>query len=350
MGKLPWEHFLNIRSKTAVRDLAAASHVSPADLVDMAMHRKSERVLACAGCDPVRVLVAYAQDAWIYDAQGVLAICEDRAQYLALTRDRRLNKFGLAYRPEAKLWLHRTLADMVVGAAIHLYQTQGWTMTIYDGLRTVEGAYNLYLYAPQSDMESGLLSMPGQSAHNKGLAVDSMFYDKNGVEIDMGAHFDHLDMAINSRLYDGSAISASAKQNRKLREAAFLRAAFAQQRLIAPLRTEFWDDRLPENREDLWRVIDSAARVIGLELLTREDERMRKEDRATFRQKWECWSYADFLDIWQQTFDGREHELEKALGCVAPPKEEKPEFYHGNYHPIYDARLLESGKNITLPA
>lgn len=351
MAKKPWKDFLDIQSQSFVTDLvSSASHVAPEELADMALHRRQERVLACGGHDPLRIIVAYAQDNLSYQPDGSPFPVTQRADYLALPRELRLNKFGPAYRTDAKFWLHKTLADIVVGAAIYLYQSQGWTMTLYDGLRTVEGAYNLYLYAPDSDMESGLLSMPGQSAHNKGMAVDSMFYDKAGKEVDMGAHFDHLDMKINSRLYEGSSISAAAKKNRKLREAAFLRAAFAQGRLIAPLRTEFWDDRLPENREDLWRVTDSAARCIGKNLLTRDDENLRQTDRAAFRKKWECWDYAYFLEHWKNTFAGHELELEDAIGTVMPPAEEKPEFYHGNYHPIYDLRLRKSGKNITLPA
>lgn len=351
MAKKSWDEFLDITSQSFVKDLVPeAEHASAEMLVDMRRHRLSERVLACGGMDPIRTLVAYAQDELVYSPKGNIIPITNRADYLSMTREVKLNKFGLAYRSNATLWLHKTLADIVVGAAIHLYQSQGWTMTLYDGLRTVEGAYNLYLYAPESDMESGLLSMPGKSAHNKGLAVDSMCYDAHGKEVDMGAHFDHLDMKINSRLYEGKLISAEAKSNRLLREAVFLRAAFAQERLIAPLRTEFWDDRLPENREDLWRIIDSAARVIGKPLLTRDDEKLRKEDRQAFRKKWESWSYGDFLEIWKHTFEGHELALEDAIGTVMPPSEEKPEFYHGNYHPIYDHRLRAADKHLTLPA
>lgn len=348
MAKKPWAEFQNIRSKNFVADqLSTAIDITPEILMDMSTYRKNERVLACGGSDPIKTLVAYAQDELSYSHSGEIISMSDRAEYLALRRERKLNKFGLAYRPDAKLLLHKTLADIVVGAAIFLYQSQGWSMTIYDGLRTVDGAYNLYLYAPPGDMESGLLSMPGESAHNKGLAVDSMFYDAEGKEIDMGAHFDHLDMEINSRLYDGDAVSALAKRNRRLREAAFVRAAFAQNRIVAPLRNEFWDDRLPENRADLWRVIDSVSRCIGISLLSTEDEKLRKNDRAAFAQKWENWSYEDFLTRWRETFAGHEIALEEAIGTVMPPTLEKPEFYHGNFNPIYDSALLASGKHLT---
>jgi D-alanyl-D-alanine dipeptidase len=346
MHKRPWADFSNVRSTSFVPDLLSdARVVAPADLVDMRQHRQSERIAACNGIDPLATLVVYAQDGLIYDTDGHIVPTASQAEYLATLRHGRVNKFGLAYRSDATLWLHKTLADIVVGAAMHLHQTQGWSMVLYDGLRTVEGAYNLYLHAPPSDMESGLLSLPGRSAHNKGLAIDSMFYDRSGCEIDMGGHFDHLDMATNSRTYNGDGISEAARCNRLLREAAFLRSAFSQGLLIAPLRTEFWDDRLPENRADLWRVLDSAARCLGLSLLTPQDESLRKTDRTAFAKKWERWSYGDFLARWQATFKGREAALQQLLG--APPPQEKPEFYHGNYHPIYDRDLRESGKHLT---
>ena len=43
----------------------------------------------------------------------------------------------------------------------------------------------------------------------------------------------------------------------------------------------------------------------------------------------------------------RKAKLEEAFGVVTPPAQEKPEFYHGNYNPIYDASLKASGKNLT---
>jgi D-alanyl-D-alanine dipeptidase len=323
-----------------------AKFVAPSDLRDMDKHRKKERKDACDGHDPLQTLVAYAQDDLIYDASDNV-VKVDRATYAITPRDRRVNKFGLAYRTDAPFQLHKTLADIVVGAAIHLYKTQGWTTVLYDGLRTVEGAYKLYLQAHDSDMASGLLSLPGQSAHNKGLAVDSMMLDENGREVDMGGHFDHLDMTTNGRLYTGDKISDAAKQNRLIREAAFLYSAFTQDLLIAPLRNEFWDDRLPENRADLWRVLDSAARCMGITLLTQKDEMLRKTKRQAFVDLWENWTYADFLGQWEKVFAGHAQQVKKLFGVRRPPENEKAEFYHGNYHPIYDSSLREAGKHLT---
>jgi hypothetical protein len=211
----------------------------------------------------------------------------------------------------------------------------------------VDAAYKLYEGATDSDMESGLLSLPGHSSHNKGMAIDSMFYTPEGYEVDVGAHFDHLDMEVNHRHYRGSRISKTALENRRLREALFLRAAFARGVLLAPLRAEFWHDQMPENREDLWRVLESAARCIGLDLLSKEDENLRRNNRAAFAEKWERWSYADFLSHWRQFFKGREELLQAALGTKLPPEKDCLQCYHGNFNPVYDANLRTSGKHLT---
>ncbi len=347
MTKRRWNEFEKVTSNSFVPDLVeCAAHIPSDDLVEMDHYRKQERMAACGGHDPIRTLLAYAQDELIYDAKGQ-PMAVDEAQYAATPRGERVNVFGLAYRHDAVFKMHKTLADIVVGAAIHLYQTQGWTTVLYDGLRTVEGAYNLYQLATEDDIASGLLAMPGQSAHNKGMAVDSMMIDSDGKEVEMGGHFDHLNMETNSRAYTGDKISELAKHNRLIREAAFLRSAFTQGLLIAPLRSEFWDDRPPENREDLWRVLDSAARCMGIDLLTQEDVELRKKDRQAFVNKWECWSYADFLERWQELFEGKQQQLETLFGVTMPPTREKAAFYHGNYHPIYDRDLRASNKHLT---
>ena len=328
MSKKSWQEFEGVRSQSFVKDLVpSASDVSAADLVDMA-----------TTSEHIKVLLAYAQDELVWSGNNAPILVSPEI-YKATPRELRVNKFGLSYKRDAKFWLHETLARIMTHAASYLYQTHGWSTVLYDGLRTVDGAYQLYLHAADTDMSSGLLSLPGRSAHNKGLAVDSMMMDTAGREVDMGGHFDHLDMDTNGRDYRGDTITPVAVENRRIREAAFLRAAFAEGLLIAPLRNEFWDDRLPENREDLWRVLDSAARACGMNLLTAEDEALRKSDRAAFSAKWESWDYADFLTQWHHFFKGHEAELMRQLGTLTPPREEKAEFYHGNYHPIYEAAL-----------
>lgn len=324
-----WSEFEHVLSSTGPH---GAKTVNPDDLVAMVDYKKTERINACGGTDPVSVNLAYAQESLIYDISGKQVSVSPEV-YRRTPREQRVNVFGLAYRPDATLWMHRILADILIAAAIHLYTTQGWRTVVYDGLRTVEGAFALYNFATDEDLSAGLLALPGKSAHNKGLAVDTMMVDTNGFEVEMGGHFDHPDMSTNMRFYDGEKISASARKHRLIREAAFLRGALTQGLLIAPLRSEFWDDRPPEDRSDLWRVLDSAARVAGISF-----ERKPDDDQ---------WSYADFLTAWKNIFAGREAELDNIIGVRMPPSEEKPEFYHGNFHPIYDRDLRAYGKHLT---
>lgn len=324
-----WHEFEHTLSTTGPHGARA---VHPDELVALSGYKQLERTSACGNVDPISICFAYAQDSLIYgNNEQVMAV--DERTYAATPREKRVNIFGLSYRRDATLWLHRTLADIVIAAAIYLHQTHGWTTIVYDGLRTVEGAFNLYRFATDEDLAAGLLALPGKSAHNKGLAVDSMMIDAEGREVEMGGHFDHPDMATNMRFYDGDKISEAAKKNRLIREAAFLRAALSQGLLIAPLRNEFWDDRPPEDRSDLWRVLDSAARVMGIALKRQEE--------------WEQWNYDDFLKAWQEIFAGKEDLLEQTIGVRIPPLEEKFEFYHGNYHPIYDRDLRAIGKHLT---
>lgn len=316
MKRKDWQDFIGVHSTSFVRDLVTdARKILPSELVDMASYNHPALVIC----------LAYAQEELIYNELNQI-IAVDKETYAKTRREQRVNKFGLAYPHDRRFFLHKTLADITVSAADYLYQTYSWRTVLYDGLRTVDGAFALYNFATDADLESKILAMPGQSAHNKGLAVDSMMIDANNCEIEMGGHFDHLDMSTNMRHYNGDKISHKAKKNRLIREAAFVRSAFSQGLLIAPLRNEFWDDRLPENHTDLWRVLDSAARCIGLEYTVENKE---------------SWNYADFLANWQRIFAGREEQLEKTIGHAMPPVQEKLEFYHGNYHPIYDADLYE---------
>ncbi len=79
MGKKSWDSFTGVRSQSFVSDLvSAAQDVSPDDLVYMDSYRLDERKQACGGIDPLRTLVAYAQDTLIYDANDNLVVCADK--------------------------------------------------------------------------------------------------------------------------------------------------------------------------------------------------------------------------------------------------------------------------------
>jgi len=228
-------------------------------LVDLAQYRKPARMDLCGGVDPLEVVVAYAQDSLVYTQNNQLLRVSPQV-YATTTMDDRVNKFGQAYLRGAPLLLHKQLADVVVDAAIDLYQHQGWKLRVYDGLRTVDAAQALYANADPAWLEAGLLAKPGESAHNRALAVDSSLVDKQGREIE---RFDNLDMVVNNRDYAGDAVSTEQKEARLIKEQAFQRAAIKRGLALAPLQSEYWDDRVPGSEKDLWRVIKSLARCTG---------------------------------------------------------------------------------------
>lgn len=295
--------------------------VSPEELVDIAQYRRDARIAACKGHDPLLAIPAYAQDSLVYDAENRLQQAPDAA-YAATPYEVRVNKFGKAYKQGAPVLLHRTLADIMVDAAVDLYNDKKWNTVVFDGLRTMEGGYLLYRNAQDQWLQDGLLSAPGKSAHNRGLAADTALFDDHGREIDMGAHFDHADMKINNRTYSGNEISESAKENRLIRERAVMAAALKRGTVAMPLREEFWHDQVPGTPEDLWRVIESICRCIG-------QTPPQKAERAR--------TYEAFAAQWKTLDKGK---LSATFGDAAlkPPAAEHIT-YHEKLKPIYDREL-----------
>lgn len=330
------------------------------------------------GCTSLQTQLSYAQNNTVF-VSGVPQQV-DHLQYINAPDIEKLNRFdahGPSYNPAQKtLLLDKRLAE-VVSEAAHDIGTKGYYLRVYDGLRTMEAGY-LLAAANLKSLEIGLLAKPGNSAHNKGLALDCMAYSKStGKELDMGAHFDHFGMKLNHRNTqagsgteaDGSAFTLTAQQyeNRLIMERAFQKAALKKGMLIAPLREEFWDFRVPETRLDLWRVMESVARCIddspGKALLNRiagtvndinmklrEANKAAREGRADDAQKlrmqvnatYNFASYDDFKAKWAEIFKDQEAKLQEVLGVSAPPETEANVVYHGVYHPIYDRDLPEA--------
>lgn len=197
------------------------SHIAPSDLIDM-------------GTAPVngllRIDIVYAQ------------------------ASHPENIFGLAlYRPDAKLWLHRDFAEIVLRAAADCYASHGYVFVLKDGLRTIEAQSAMQDTAivkanPHWTQEPNrLLSPPGKGGHPRGMAIDIVLETVDGALVDMGTQFDHLttDPAVNParRGFDG--ISDDAKANRQILEDCMVRAAADLNRPLLPLPSEWWDFRFP---------------------------------------------------------------------------------------------------------
>ncbi len=290
------------------------------NLVLLEGHRRAEREAACGGEDPVEVIAAYAQDNLIYTPDNRIAPV-DAAAYAATPMNDRVNKFGQAYRSGAPILLHQTLADIVVDAAIDLKNAQGWSLRVYDGLRTIDAGTLMFANADPKWLQAGLLAKPGNSAHNRGLAVDSSIVDGKGCEIE---RFDHLDMESNHRDYAGGKVSAFQKEARLTKERAFQRAALKSGTIIAPLLSEYWDDRPPGSEADLWRVMASIRRIIGEKPQT---EAEHAKDYPRFAAQWDALDKARLM----QAFG--------SVGLTPPPSENI--LFHERLANIHDRDLPE---------
>ncbi len=315
------------------------------NLVNMTLYRKEER-LAANGEDVLMIILAYAQDNLLYDTDRRIYREHNRVKYQMYPEEGKVNKFCRAYRSDAPLLLHKALADIMVDAALDMHAKHGWSTVIWDGLRTVEAARLLANSRPEL-VKSGLLAKPGKSAHNKAMAVDATQIDAKGQEVDMGGHFDHTNMETNSRVYAGDRITEQAKENRLERERAFQRAAFKHGRLLAPLRSEFWDDRFPENEADLWRVLESVARCCNIVVSYDEEEKMLNEKGKpiSFVPR-ENWKYNDFCGAWKILFGNHHDALKIHLGIEPAPPAIDDVIYHGIYDTVYDRDLPPNFKQL----
>jgi D-alanyl-D-alanine dipeptidase len=152
------------------------------------------------------------------------------------------------YRPGARLWLHRGLAETTLLAALRLRRLRGWVLLLKDGLRTVEAQALMGETAVSKanphwfEGPVRLLSPPGKGAHPRALAVDVV---PDGA--DMGTVFDHLssDPACNPAARSFKELPPEALDNRAALEEAFVSAAAIVGHPLLPLPQEWWDFRLP---------------------------------------------------------------------------------------------------------
>src|ERR1700722_953423 len=139
------------------------------------------------------------------------------------------------YRPDARMWGHRELVDIILAAAQACFERTGWIFEIKDCLRTGEAQAlmrdtDIVKAHPQWLEEPGrLLSPPGAGGHPRGMAVDIILVDKNGDEIDMGTRFDFLteDRANNPAARNYTKFSKAILDNRKVLEDSMMQAAAA---------------------------------------------------------------------------------------------------------------------------
>ena len=177
------------------------------------------------------------------------------------------------YRPDARMWGHRELVEIILAAAQICFKKTGWIFEIKDCLRTVE-AQELMRQTPivkanpQWLEEPGrLLSPPGRGGHPRGMAVDIILIDKNGDEVDMGTPFDFLteDRGNNpaarnyTRFGDDETRNQRILYHRRVLEESMMQAATEAGRPLLPLPQEWWDFRFPYDYSNLYAPIYDAA-------------------------------------------------------------------------------------------
>lgn len=155
------------------------------------------------------------------------------------------------YRQDARMWMHRDLADVVLKAADDCWKQKNIRFVLLDCLRTTDAQRrmadtkivkaNPHWTAPGPNQ---LLSNPGEGAHPRAMAVDIMLESANGMVLDMGTAFDHwtLDPKDNpaDRKYPHA---AEILNNRNMLNDFMTDAAAHFGREIYLLPSEWWDFR-----------------------------------------------------------------------------------------------------------
>lgn len=158
------------------------------------------------------------------------------------------------YREDAKLYLHKDLASIVMKAATSCFEHEHLHFVLYDGLRTSTAQERMMHTQRVRDnphwlQEPRLLSPPGAGGHPRGMAIDIALETPQGELLDMGTAFDFL--AANSHLNHNPAHrafkghSAAIMQNREILDKYMLEAAKELGIKLLPLPQEWWDYRLP---------------------------------------------------------------------------------------------------------
>lgn len=157
--------------------------------------------------------------------------------------------FGeIIYRADANLFLHKDLARAVLHAAQDAYDQYGYTLVLYDGLRTTD-AQALMLDTqrvkdnPHWLEKPRLLSPPGAGGHPRGMAVDVSLRSDTGELLDMGTPFDDLTPKAHR---DYPNLTPQQIQNRQVLHDLMINAGTMEKAPVTALPQEWWDFRFPK--------------------------------------------------------------------------------------------------------
>lgn len=152
------------------------------------------------------------------------------------------NIFGQLYKPNAKLYLHPLLANIVIKAAKICQKDHNWQLRLYDGYRPTEAQEIMANY----NIDKTMLAKKGEGGHPRGMAIDLQPQTNDGKLIDMGTRFDYFppDIKDNPSARDYKNLPNIVKENRQKLTKAMRDAAKAYNLHLLPLPSEWWDFRL----------------------------------------------------------------------------------------------------------
>lgn len=215
-------------------DAAALIPIGPDDLVDLAGYTATH---------PLRIDIVYAQP----------------------EHPDNIFKCGI-YRPQAKMWAHRSFAPIILRAAQLCHSRHKYIFELKDCLRTTEAqdlmtrteivkANPRWLQEPNR-----LLSPPGKGGHPRGMAVDIILLTEAGEQVDMGTAFDHLttDHANNPAARNYTNFPPAILEHRKMLEDAMMDAARELGHALLPLPQEWWDFRFMPDHSNKYAPVSDA--------------------------------------------------------------------------------------------
>lgn len=130
--------------------------------------------------------------------------------------------------PSAKIYLRAEAARQLIKVNEFLKRTFNLRIKVFDGYRPLSVQKQMWAILPD---ENYVADPAKGSRHNRGCAVDLTLVDENGMELDMGTHYD--DFTEKARP-DFPGIDERAKANRKILNLAMMQFGFKQ------LETEWW--------------------------------------------------------------------------------------------------------------
>ncbi|MCF8495187.1 MAG: D-Ala-D-Ala dipeptidase [Alphaproteobacteria bacterium] len=182
------------------------------------------------------------------------------------------------YRPDARLWLHKILAEVVLEASRLCHAAHGLLFVLHDGLRTVEAQQRMIETRRVRDNphwleEPRLLSPPGAGAHPRGMAIDVSLETEAGETVDMGTPFDFLaedsSPEANPAHREHPFLSPLVRENRACLDASMRGAAEKLDIPLLPLPQEWWDFRLPREIYEQYAPLSDADLPEGMRVAAR---------------------------------------------------------------------------------